>query len=136
MILQPLGTRVLLKRISIRSFGSIIVPKTSRQAEICLGEVKAIGPDCEILNVGDTCLFGQYAPLKIDTRDMEFIGIKLDKEEYEDLHLMNEEDALCIIKDETWMEKGTRLSSEYLEKGASFVKKLEHVKHSNTFKEA
>lgn len=100
MFLQPLGSRVLIRRMSIRSFGSILIPKTSRQAEVCLGEVVAIGDQCEVLQVGDICLFGQYAPLKIDIREMEFLGMSIDKEEYADINLMNEEDALCLIEKE------------------------------------
>jgi co-chaperonin GroES (HSP10) len=97
MILQPLGTRVLIKRKSIRKVGSIVVPNTSRQMEVNLGEVVSVGGDCELLKEGDLCTFGQYAPHKIDTRELGYYGITWDNDQDIELLLMNEEDALCII---------------------------------------
>lgn len=97
MILQPLGTRVLIKRKSIRKVGSIVVPNSSRQMEVNLGEVVSVGDDCVFLQEGDLCTFGQYAPHKIDTREMEYYGLTWNNEQDTELLLMNEEDVLCVI---------------------------------------
>lgn len=97
MILKPLGQRVLIKRSIIGKLGNLYIPKNSEQMRACIGEVVDVGPSCEILKVGDMVTFGRYAPLLIDTSDLEYHGFISKKEQDVDYLLLNEEDLLCII---------------------------------------
>lgn len=97
MDLQPLGYRVLVKRKLVKKVGSIIVPESSREAKVAIGEVVAIGPDVSGLEVGNLITFGKYAPHNVESRDLEMYGIDLKSDADFEYLLMNEEDALCLL---------------------------------------
>ncbi len=100
MILQPLGTRVLVRRSVLGKIGSLFVPKGSQEMKFNLGEVFAVGPDCTAVAAGDMVTFGRYAPVNMDRTELESAGLDPIPQDEEWL-LMNEEDVLCIIlKDE------------------------------------
>jgi len=97
MILQPLGSRIIVKRRRIGRVGSIYVPRDSREMKFSIGEVVDVGPDCELLKAGDMITYGKYAPMNIDTSELEYYGLKKPDDSDEEFLLLNEEDALCII---------------------------------------
>ncbi len=104
MVLQPLGTRVLVRRSVLGKFGSLFVPKGSQEMKFNLGEVFAVGPDCTAVAAGDMVTFGRYAPVNMDRTELESAGFNPIPQDEEWL-LMNEEDVLCIIlKDESVLE--------------------------------
>lgn len=98
MILQPLGARIIVKRRKIDKVGNLFVPKNSQEMKFCIGEVISMGPDCgESMAVGSMVTFGRYAPLNIDTSELEYYGLKKPDNSDDEFLLLNEEDALCII---------------------------------------
>jgi len=99
VILQPLGYRVLLKRKIIDKVGSIVIPKTSKEAKVSIGEIVAVGDDVESLKVGDVVTFGRYAPHNIEEKELDMYGINLNSDKDSEILIMNEEDALCIVLD-------------------------------------
>ena len=94
--LQPLYSRLLIKRTNIRKIGSIIVPQTSEEIKIGYGEVIAKGPDTEKVQVGDFILFGRYAAYQLNKNELSWMGVALDADENVEFLLCNEEDVLCI----------------------------------------
>ena len=103
MVLQPLATRVLVKRSVLGKIGSLFVPKGSQEMKFNLGEVFAVGPDCPAVAAGDMVTFGRYAPVNLDRSELELSGFDPIPQDEEWL-LMNEEDVLCIIlRDDTAM---------------------------------
>ena len=97
MILSPLGARIIVKRRKIDKVGSLFVPKNSQEMKVCIAEVLDVGPECNTLKQGDMVTFGRYAPLSIDTSDLEYYGLQRPNDADEEFLLLNEEDALCII---------------------------------------
>jgi co-chaperonin GroES (HSP10) len=97
MILQPLGARIIVKRRKIDKVGSIFVPKNSQEMKVCIGEVVAVGPSCDVLKIGDMLTYGRYAPLNVDISELEYYGLKKPVLIDEEYLILNEEDALCII---------------------------------------
>lgn len=55
MILQPLGSRIIVRRRKIGKFGSLYIPRNSQEAKVSIGEVEMVGPDVDenMLRVGD-----------------------------------------------------------------------------------
>jgi co-chaperonin GroES (HSP10) len=97
MILQPLGSRVIVKRRRIDKVGSLFVPKNSQEMKVCIAEVVTVGPACEVVKEGDMITFGRYAPMNVDTGELEYYGLNRPNDTDEEYLLLNEEDALCII---------------------------------------
>jgi co-chaperonin GroES (HSP10) len=76
----PLGPRIVIKQDKMTQVGRIIIPETSRQAEMHQGEVLAVGPEAEeYIKPGMTVRYGQYAGGKFlcrqGTETEEFIII-------------------------------------------------------------
>ena len=95
MAIQPLGDRVLVKRLEAeeKTKGGIVVPDTAKEKPQ-KGEVVAVGKGrtlesgkVEALEVkkGDKVLFGKYAGNEISYKTEEYLILK-------------EEDILAIIK--------------------------------------
>jgi len=95
MSIQPLGDRVLIKRLEAeeRTKGGIVLPDTAKEKPQT-GEVIAVGKGrvlengkVEPLEVkkGDKVLFGKYSGNEITYQDEEYVILK-------------EEDILAIIK--------------------------------------
>ena len=83
MKLEPLGERVIVKKIIAEKIGSIFLPEDVKRQSL-QGEVIHIGPDCSLVKVGDTILFGRYSGFDLPTLG-NYIGCLL----------MNEADILC-----------------------------------------
>jgi co-chaperonin GroES (HSP10) len=47
----PLGPRIVIKQDKMTQVGRIIIPETSRQAEMHQGEVLAVGPEAKLKNL-------------------------------------------------------------------------------------
>lgn len=112
MNLHPLSSRVLIKRKDITKFGQLYLPKNSQEAQCCIGEVIAVGPDCDFLQKGDFITFGRYAPLKILPQEFKLYEIPYEFEDDTSYLLMNEADALCIIAEEMPIRKELPESEE------------------------
>jgi len=95
MGIQPLGDRVLVKRLEVedKTKGGIVLPDTAKEKPQ-KGEVAAVGKGkvlesgkVEALEVkkGDKILFGKYAGNEITYKDEEYL-------------IMREEDILAILK--------------------------------------
>jgi co-chaperonin GroES (HSP10) len=99
VILQPRENRVLVKRDLIRMKGLIYVPSNSQEMKFNAGEVVAVGPDAnQDLQPGDMIMFGRYAPLNMDPRELKEVGITLPADtEY---LIMNDADIFCHIVDD------------------------------------
>jgi co-chaperonin GroES (HSP10) len=99
MILQPRENRVLVKRDLIRMKGLLYMPPNSREMKFNAGEIVAAGPDArDDLQPGDMIMFGQYAPLNMDPRELKEVGIEIPPDtEY---LIMNDADIFCHIVDD------------------------------------
>ena len=94
--LMPLFTRLLIKRQRIEKIGSIIIADTSQETKVGIGEVIAVGPDCEVSKVGDTVLFGRYSPYLLNQQEMKWANVSITEDKDVDYLLCNEEDLLAI----------------------------------------
>lgn len=83
--LEPILSRIFIKRTVVSQVGSIVIPNNSREFELSEGDVIATGPDCEIVKVGDSVLFGKYAGAVIERHDEKYV-------------VLNEEDVIAKIK--------------------------------------
>ncbi len=100
MILEPLFDRVLIKRkILTKTQGGIILPDTSKEAKVSIGEVISVGEDCVSLKPGDIITFGKYSSHAIDTKETDLYGLALSIGEDHEMLMIIEADALCIIKE-------------------------------------
>jgi len=97
--LEPLFTRVLIKRKRIDKIGSLFVAETSREIkELGIGEILAIGSrcDCPEVNVGDIVLFGRYSPYLLNQQELKWVGVDLVEDKDVDYLLCNDEDLLAV----------------------------------------
>lgn len=88
---QPLGQRVLVKRLAKEEHRGIMVPREVQKRTL-IGQIVHKGPDAEWVEVGDKVLFATFSGFEpyLDP-DM--------KDKYEDCLIMNCEDILCKIKE-------------------------------------
>lgn len=101
MLLQPLGSRVLVKRKLLKMSGGIYIPHNSKEAKFPIGEVLEVGEDCYRVNKGDVVTFGKYASMVVDEGELELYGIDYQKNIDHELLIINEEDILCVVFEET-----------------------------------
>lgn len=94
--LTPLFSRVIIKRKRIEKVGSLYVAETSQEAKVGIGEIIAIGPDCESVSVGDVVLFGRYSPYLLNQQEMKWVGVDVVEDKDTEYLLNNEEDLLAI----------------------------------------
>jgi len=97
--LEPLFDRVLIKRKKLtRTQGGIILPESSKEAKVSIGEVIAVGEDCVTLKMGDLITFGKYSSHSVDTQETDLYGLKVDMDEDHEMLMIIEADALCIVR--------------------------------------
>jgi len=94
--LKPLFTRLLIRRNVIKKVGSIIIAENSQEAKVGVGEIIAVGEDCELAKVGDVVLFGRYAPYALNKQELTWAGIEVNEDKDVEYLLCNEEDLLAI----------------------------------------
>lgn len=98
--LTPLFDRVLIKRkIVTKTQGGIILPETSKEAKVSMGEVVAVGEDCVTLKQGDIVTFGKYSSHGVDNKETSLYGLDIPIEEDYEMLMIIEADALCIVSD-------------------------------------
>lgn len=90
--LIPLGTRVIVKQITIDKVGSLYLPENSREMKELMateGKVLAAGPEVSAVSVGQTIFFGRYAGggASVKRNGMEYL-------------VMDQSDILAIVKKE------------------------------------
>ena len=79
MNFQPLGNRVLVKRVeeaNVTSSG-IIIPDNA-QEKPSRGEVVAVSKEVEVLACGDLVLFGKYAGNEVSMGTDKFLVLEVD----------------------------------------------------------
>jgi len=76
--LEPVTTRIILKRKKIAKVGTIIVPGNTRELELHEGEILAVGPDCEHSKVGEVVAFGKYAAVNLERNGEMYILLNED----------------------------------------------------------
>jgi chaperonin GroES len=86
--MEPLFTRLIIKRTVLDKVGSIIIPNKSKEMELSEGIVVAIGSDCERVNVGDYVMFGRYAGCELERNNGTWV-------------MLNEEDLLAKLKEDS-----------------------------------
>ncbi|HBG82148.1 TPA: co-chaperone GroES [candidate division CPR2 bacterium] len=86
MAIQPLGDRVVLKRVAAeeKTKSGIVLPDSAKEKPE-QGEVVAVGKEVKEIKRGDKVLFSKYAPTEVKVENNEFLIVK-------------EEDVLAIIK--------------------------------------
>ncbi len=62
---KPSFDKVVIKRLEIMESGLIVMPSTSREKELDLGYVVAVGEDVTRWEVGDLVEFGKYVGGKL-----------------------------------------------------------------------
>lgn len=83
--LEPLGTRIIVKRKEVGKVGMILIPESSREMEATEGDVIGVGEDCCKVKMGDVVFFGRYAGANIERNGSKCI-------------LMDEDDVLARVK--------------------------------------
>lgn len=79
----PLGDRVLLKVSEVQqklTEGGLHIPDNVQETKT-EGEVIAVGPDVEMVKVGQTALFGKYAGTQINQTESKEYSLKLMRED-------------------------------------------------------
>ncbi len=79
MNFQPLGNRVLVKRVeeATTTMSGIIIPDNAKEKP-SRGEVVAVSKEVEILTKGDQVLFGKYAGNEVSFDDTVYIVLDVD----------------------------------------------------------
>jgi len=90
MTLEPVGERIIVKRLMENERGKLIIPNQLKEASL-VGRVVAKGPDATWVEVGEIVLFGRYAGFKLPV-DGKYIAAA-----YEDCLLMNCEDVISKV---------------------------------------
>lgn len=74
---KPTTSRVLVLPVppETETKSGLVIP-VSAQAPQSIGTVKAIGPDVKVLSVGDTVVYGRYAGVAVELKDVEYIVLK------------------------------------------------------------
>lgn len=85
--LQPITTRIFIKRQQVDKVGSIYIPSSTKSMEMSEGDVIGVGDDCHIVKLGDYVVYGKYAGAEIERN-----GHKVT--------VINEEDIIAIVKKE------------------------------------
>lgn len=81
-IFHPLADRVLLKPEDtggekFSPSGLVVIPDMGK-TRATIGYILAVGPDCDVLDVGDKVLFGKYAGSDIELNHEELVICRLD----------------------------------------------------------
>lgn len=92
MTLEPVGERIVVKRLVEESRSGIILPEVAKRASL-VGRVVAKGPDASWVEIGDMVLFGKYSGFLLPV-DGKYVS-----KDFEDCILMNCEDVLSIVKE-------------------------------------
>lgn len=87
-ILSPFGERIIIRKQLNEKVGMIYVPEAKQKASI-VGEVIAVGPEADWVDVGDKVLFGKHAGFELPVND--------ELEEYRGCILMNNCDLLAKL---------------------------------------
>jgi chaperonin GroES len=82
--LQPIFSRIIIKRKEIDKIGSIIVPVSAESMKATEGTVLAVGDEVDIVSEGDTVFFGKYTGAEIERGGQKYI-------------VCNEEDIIAIV---------------------------------------
>jgi len=82
--LQPVLSRIIVKRKEVEKVGSIIVPESVQSMKATEGIVIAVGPETEFIKEGDTVFFGKYSGAEIERNGEKYIT-------------MNEEDVIAVV---------------------------------------
>ncbi len=79
MNFQPLGNRVLVKRVeeATTTMSGIIIPDNAKEKP-SRGEVVAVSKEVEILTKGDQVLFGKYAGNEVSFDGTVYIVLDVD----------------------------------------------------------
>ena len=92
MTLEPVGERIVVKRLVEETRSGIILPEAAKRASL-VGKVVAKGPDAAWVEVGDIVLFGKYAGFLLP------IDGKYVSKDFEECILMNCEDVLSLVRE-------------------------------------
>ena len=92
MRIEPVGQRIVVKRLSGDEIKGIILPRNVKDHSL-IGEVIAKGPDAEWVEVGDVVSYARFSGMGI-VIDHKYIGT-----EYDECLYMNCEDILGVIKE-------------------------------------
>lgn len=82
--LQPLFSRLFVKRKELKKIGSIYLPESSEEMKPTEGVVVSIGPEVTAVSEGDTIYFGRYSGFIFQRGGTEWI-------------CMNEEDIIAKV---------------------------------------
>ncbi len=79
MNFQPLGNRVLVKRVeeATTTMSGIIIPDNAKEKP-SRGEIVAVSKEVEILTKGDQVLFGKYAGNEVSFDGTVYIVLDVD----------------------------------------------------------
>lgn len=79
MNFQPLGNRVLVKRVeeATTTISGIIIPDNAKEKP-SRGEVVAVSKDVEVLQVADQILFGKFAGNEVTLDGEKYIVLEIE----------------------------------------------------------
>lgn len=76
--LEPLFSRIIVKREEVEKVGSIFLPTNSGERKVTEGEVVAVGPSCEVIKKGDTIFYGKYAGFELERGGEKYVAMNED----------------------------------------------------------
>ncbi|MCR4286911.1 MAG: co-chaperone GroES [Deltaproteobacteria bacterium] len=76
--LEPLFSRIIVKREEVEKVGSIFLPTNSGERKVTEGEVVAVGPGCEVVKAGDTVFYGRYAGFELERNGEKYVAMNED----------------------------------------------------------
>jgi len=92
--LIPIGNRCLVKRYKEEETqGGIYIPEESKTASL-LGEVVAVGEQCEYVSTGEQVYFGRYSGKEVSV-DLD----SATQQDYKDVLIMTDEDIICRVRE-------------------------------------
>lgn len=83
--LEPLFSRIIVKRKEVKNVGMIIIPDNARSMQATEGMVVAVGKEVDVVKPGDTIFWGRYVGVEIERGDEKFV-------------MMNQEDIMARVK--------------------------------------
>lgn len=98
MQLRPHGSRLLVRKYSDdATAGGIIIPDYVKKVSLRV-KVIEVGPDCQVVNVGDDIFIGTYAPIGVATKYYQDTKASYHSVDQEELFIMNEDDVLLFVE--------------------------------------
>lgn len=91
---EPYGRRIVVQKIVEKERSGLLVPRDAQKRAL-IGKVLHVGPEVADIQEGNIVLFAQFSGCS------PYLNSDLQKKYGEDILVMNDEDILCFVVDES-----------------------------------